>query len=194
MPYDLPGTVAEIERQLAESGWDQPPRLYALVNTARLRETEPGLGDLLKDSPADGLTPVEQDPIEDDVAEFLAGIEWPDAVDGCALVNEVILLPDGAAQARPADVDESAWAEAHPDARDVRLVVGVLRGGERASVLRLRGAGPDGADEVLTAPDLVPNLALALLATLGELPDDDADGADADGGDADGAARHADGL
>lgn len=177
MPYDLPATVAEIERQLAGAGWNQPPRLYALVNTGRLRETEPGLADLLKNSDADSLTPVEQDPIDGDVAEFLAGIEWPDAVDGCALVNEVVLLPDGAAQERPEAVDESEWAEAHPDARDVRLVVGVARGGERASVLRIRGAD-GGEDDVLAAPDLVPNLALALLATLGELPDD-IDGMDA---------------
>ena len=169
MPYDLPGTVAEIERQLAERGWDQPPRLYALVNTGELRANEPALADMLKDNDPDGLTPVEQDPIEDDVAEFLSGIEWPEAVAGCALVNEVILLPDGAAAERPAEVDEAAWAEAHPDGRDVRLVVGVLRGGERASVLRIRRA--DGADDdVLAAPDLVPNLAVALLATLGEVP------------------------
>ncbi|HVF05333.1 MAG TPA: PPA1309 family protein [Frankiaceae bacterium] len=174
MPYDLPATVAEIERQLADGGWDQPQRLYALVHTGRLRETEPGLADLLADSDADSLTPVEQDAIDGDVAEFLSGIEWPAAVDGCALVNEVVLLPDGAAQERPDGVDESEWAEAHPDARDVRLVVGVLRGGERASVLRIRGVD-GGADDVLAAPDLVPNLALALLATLGELPDDLAD-------------------
>lgn len=165
MPYDLPAVVAEIERQLHEAGWDQPPRLYALVNTGQLRDTEPALAELLKDADPDSLTPVEQDAIETDVAEFLAGIEWPASVDGCALVNEVYLLPDGAAAERPAEVDEQAWAEAHPDARDVRLVVGVLRGGERASVLRIRAAGGE-EDDLLAAPDLVPNLALALLATL----------------------------
>ena len=170
MPYDLPGTVAEIDRQLAEGGWDQPPRLYALVNTAQLRADEPALADLLKDSDPEGLTPVEQEPIEDDVAEFLAGIEWPESVAGCVLVNEVILLPDGAAAERPSEVDESAWAEAHPDGRDVRLIVAVLRGGERASVLRLRAPEDVADDDVVAAPDLVPNLAVALLATLGEYP------------------------
>ena len=47
-----------------------------------------------------------------------------------------------------------------------RLVVGVLREGGTAAVLRLRGAdgSPDG--ELLTGPDLAPNLADALLATL----------------------------
>lgn len=175
MPYDLPGTVAEIERQLAETGWDQPPRLYALVNTGELRANEPSLADLLRDSDPEGLTPVEQEAIEGDVAELLSGIEWPGSVSGCALVNEVVLLPDGAAAERPSEADEAEWAAAHPDGRDVRLVVGVLRGGERASVLRIRGA--DGADDdVLAAPDLVPNLATALLATLGEFPDEDSVG------------------
>lgn len=170
MPYDLPATVTEIERQLAESGWDQPPKLYALVETGHLQANEPALADLLKDSDPEGLTPVEQEPIETDVAEFLSGIEWPESVAGCALVNEVVMLPDGAAEERPSDVDEEAWAAAHPDARDVRLVVGVLRGGERASVLRIRGR--EGAeDDLLAAPDLVPNLAIALLATLGEVPE-----------------------
>lgn len=174
----LTNIAVEIEQHVATSGWDQPPRLYALVHTGRLRETEPGLADLLRDADPDSLTPVEQDPIEDDVADFLAGIEWPDAVEGCALVNEVVLLPDGAARERPDDVDENEWAEAHPDARDVRLVVGVLRGGERASVLRIRG--PEGAeDDVVAAPDLVPNLAVALLGTLGEYPDDADEEADA---------------
>ena len=162
MPYDLAGVVAEIERQLAESGWDQPPRLYALVNTQALRESEPGLAGLLADNDPDGLTPVEQEEITEEVGELLARIEWPDSVDGCAFVNEVLLLPDGATVERP---------EEQPGARDVRLVVGVLRGGERASVLRIRGVAGD-EDDVLTAPDLVPNLATALLATLGELPED----------------------
>jgi hypothetical protein len=165
MPYDLAETVAEIERQLAETGWDQPPRLYALVNTGELRASEPALADVLADSDPDGLTPVEQEPVETDVAEFLAGIEWPETVAGCAFVNEVLMLPDGAAAERPAEVDETEWAEAHPDAREVRLVVAVLRGGERASLLRIRAT--DGEDDLLAAPDLVPNLALALLGTLG---------------------------
>lgn len=156
MPYDLAGTVAEIERQLAEGGWDQPPRLYALVNTGELRAGEPALADLLADADPDGLTPVEQDAIEEDPADLLARIEWPETVAGCAFVHEMLLLPDGATT--------TGSPEGHPDARDVRMVVGVLRGGERASILRIRDE--DGDDDVIAAPDLVPNLALALLATL----------------------------
>jgi hypothetical protein len=53
----------------------------------------------------------------------------------------------------------------HPDRREARLVVAVLRGGRSASILRLRAA--DGAgDDLLTGPDLAPNLVSALAATL----------------------------
>ncbi|HEV2890250.1 MAG TPA: PPA1309 family protein [Frankiaceae bacterium] len=161
---DLAAIVTEIERHHVEEGWDQPPRLYALVTTRTLLENEPQLAEMLAGSDPEGLTPVEQEPFEDDVAEVLARIEWPEAVTGCALVNEVFLLPDGAVAERPEGTDETAWAEAHPDRRDVRIAVAVVRGGERASVLRIRGRDGE-EDEVVTAPDLVPNLSAALLDT-----------------------------
>lgn len=165
---DLASIVSEIERHQSTQGWDQPPRLFALVRTQELLESEPQLAELLATSDPDGLTPVEQEPIEDDdVAELLARIEWPPAVSGCAFVNEVFLLPDGAVAERPDDADESAWAEAHPDKRDVRIAVAVVRGGERASVLRIRGNDGE-EDEVVAAPDLVPNLSMALLETFAD--------------------------
>lgn len=162
---DLTAIVVEIERHLDTTGWDQPPRLFSLVRTSELVANEPQLAEMLAESDPEGLTPIEQPPLEEDVAEVLSSIEWPPAVEGCALVNEVFLLPDGAVAERPEGTDESDWAESHPDRRDVRLVVAVLRGGERASVLRVRGR-EDEEDEVVTAPDLVPNLSAALLATL----------------------------
>jgi hypothetical protein len=163
---DLAPIVSEIERLLADEGWDQPPRLYALVPTGELLASEPHLGDLLGDGDPDGLTPVEQAPIEEDVEDLLPRIEWPEAVAGCALVTEVLMLPSGAIEARPEGVDPQVWAEEHPDHRDVRMVVGVLRDGTRAATVRVRGA--DGAeDDLVSAPDLVPNLADALVATFG---------------------------
>jgi hypothetical protein len=161
---DLAPIVAEIERLLAEQGWDQPPRLYALVPTGELLAAEPQLAEMLADSDPDGLTPVEQEPFEEDVEDVLPRIEWPESVRGCALVTEVFMLPDGAVEARPEGTDEAAWAAAHPEHRDVRLAVGVLRDGTRASTVRVRGL-PGAEDDVLEAPDLVPNLATALLAT-----------------------------
>jgi hypothetical protein len=103
------------------------------------------------------------------VDETLSGIAWPDEVLGCALVHEVLVLPPTAEQTTPADeADALTWAATHPDRRDVRMVVGVLRDGTRASALRVRadGADPAAVDDVLVAPDLAPNLADTLLETL----------------------------
>lgn len=164
---DLSAIVDEIERLLAEHGWDQPPRLYALVNTGELLAGEPQLAEMLAGSDPEGLTPVEQAPIEEDLVDLLPRIEWPPAVLGCAVVDEVLLLPDGVTQARPEGADEYEWAAAHPEHRDVRMVVGVLRDGSRAATIRVRGVAGT-PDERLSDPNLVPNLADALLATFAE--------------------------
>ena len=65
LPQDpaLAAAVLEIEHHVAESGWDQPSRLYALVPTAELIRQEPSLAEALGidgDPSVDGsLTPVE---------------------------------------------------------------------------------------------------------------------------------------
>ena len=41
----------EVEAHVAADGWDQPPRLYALVPTAQLVEHEPGLAASLSAQP-----------------------------------------------------------------------------------------------------------------------------------------------
>ena len=45
LPQDpaLAAAVLEIESHIAEAGWDQPARLYALVDTARIVAQEPTL-------------------------------------------------------------------------------------------------------------------------------------------------------
>jgi len=175
-PRSLIVTVVEIERHVAEAGWDQPPRLYALVDTVELAGQQPRLAALLGitpgTTPPGSLTPVEQDKLADKpLDELLAGIAWPAEVLGCALVQEVVVLPPSAepADGLGNDVGRSVnWATGHPERRDVRLVVGMLRDGSTACALRLRagaGAATD-EDDVLTGPDLAPNLSAALLATL----------------------------
>ena len=46
----LATAVLEIERHAAEAGWDQPARLFALVETAGLVAREPHLADNLGDA------------------------------------------------------------------------------------------------------------------------------------------------
>ena len=159
--------MLDLERHSAREGWDSAPRLYALVRSAELRRTEPGLADQLGLDPgADTLAALEQPPLPDKDAleDALASIAWPDAVEGCAIIMERVVLPPEVEDEIPEDeVEAAAFAASHPKREDVRMVVGVLRDGARHSALRLRRHDND--DEVLTGPDLVPALAEALAAT-----------------------------
>jgi hypothetical protein len=165
----LTTAVADIEAHVHAGGWDRPPMLFGLVRAGQFRADDPGtaarLG--LDQVAPDTLTPVEQDALPDAALDdALAQIAWPDAVVGCALSQEIVVLPPSAEAemgANPTDADAAARAAAHPERREARLVVGVLRDGSRAAVLRLRGT--EAPDEVLTGADLAPNLVDALLAT-----------------------------
>jgi hypothetical protein len=165
----LLAAIAEVDRHLAEGGWDQPTRLYALVPTEDLLASEPNLSETLGLTGA-ALTPVEQEspPAGTPLDEWLAQIGWPPEVAGCALSQEVLTLPPSVENDMPHDADAAdavAWAASHPLRREVRMLVGVLRDGSRTATLRVRGAA-DGPDDVVTGDDLVPRLAEALAATL----------------------------
>jgi hypothetical protein len=167
----LTRAVLEIDEYTSGLGWDQPARLFALVDTARLRAQEPSLAAQLglQDEPeTTGLTPIEQDEIPADkpLDEFLGTIAWPDAVVGCALTVERLMLPPTAEAQVPQNLSEAKlakWVASHPERQEVRMTVGVLRDGTRESALRLREK--DSSTEVLTGPDLVPGLVTALAAT-----------------------------
>ncbi|MDG9716636.1 PPA1309 family protein [Streptomyces sp. DH24] len=167
----LTRAVLEIDEYVSGLGWDQPARLFALVDTARLRAEQPTLADRLglpDEQESSGLTPIEQDEIATDkpLDEFLGTIAWPDAVAGCALAVERLMLPPSAEAQVPQDLNEAQltkWVAEHPERQEVRMTVAVLRDGARESALRLRAK--DSPTEVLTGSDLVPGLAEALAAT-----------------------------
>jgi hypothetical protein len=189
-PVTLPQVIREVEEFAAVAGWDQPPQLFALVATAELLARQPELGDQVDATCA--LTPVAQEPLpEADLAEVLAGIVWPATVSGCAVVQEIVVLPpeaeaelgidgvdvmDGLDSAGGGDGEPAGYAEPdvtrmrriaaeHPHRREARLVAGVLRDGTAACVLRLRGDS-DRPDEIVEHPELAPNLITALRDTL----------------------------
>ncbi|MFF0148946.1 hypothetical protein ATK36_2198 [Amycolatopsis sulphurea] len=164
----------EVEEFVAAGGWDQPPQLFALVPTAALLDEQPELAGQL--DRANPLTPVAQDALPDgDLGESLGRIAWPEIVVGCALAQEIIVLPpdveaelEGVAEA---DGDRLRRAAAdHPRRTEARLVAAVLRDGEQACVMRLRGVSAEGGeeavDELVESPDLAPNLIEALTTTL----------------------------
>lgn len=180
MDYDLDvdpalaAAVLEIEGHHARTGWDQPARLYALVDTGDLVEQEPELAAQLGlDSPMErgSLTPIEQDPLPADqqLEQVLPGIVWPDVVVGCAAVVERLVLPpaaDGQVPEDPAEAEE--FAREHPDREEVRIVAGVTRHGASYCALRLRSEDLDSA--VMGGADLVPALLELLRSTLEDEP------------------------
>jgi hypothetical protein len=174
MSVRLTQAAVEIERHVSDDGWDQPTRLFALVDTAELVRTEPSLADTLGTEvlPGTSLTPIEQEDLpDDDLDSLLAQIAWPDEVDGVAIVLERLMLPPAAEDELKAMEADGSLHEGetyehvagHPDRQELRIVVAVLRDGSRECVLRLRAR--DDEREVLSGPDLVPELASALAQT-----------------------------
>ena len=166
----LAAAVLEIESHTATAGWDQPARLYALVDTARLVAHEPELAAAmgLDEASAEGsLTPVEQDqlPAETELESVLESIGWPPDVSGCAAVVERLVLPPEVDAELP---DEAAaaveFARHHPLRQEVRIVAGATRAGATYCALRMRAHDDD--QSVVGGADLVPELLELLTTTL----------------------------
>ncbi|MFC8924071.1 PPA1309 family protein [Cellulosimicrobium sp. NPDC057127] len=166
--------VHEVETHASAAGWDAPPRLFALVSTARALAEDPSLAHRL---PPDALAAAAADPhhvlsveqegfdVGADLEDALARVAWPSTVDGTALVVERIVLPPSAEEGVPEDPAAALDHLAnHPDRQDVRVAVGVLRGGPAWCAVRSRAH--DAAADVASGPDLVPGLVTALRATL----------------------------
>ncbi|MCU1641560.1 MAG: hypothetical protein JWN03_1835 [Nocardia sp.] len=186
--------IREVAEYADGEGWDRPPQMFALVPTVDLVAAEPSLLDQVDSE--DALTPIAQEPFPEDINgdhpraldEFLATTSWPQAVEGCVLVQQIVVLPPDAEQtlddaiapllADP-DAADSAGRQAavtHPERRDARLFVGVLRDGTSLSLLQVRPAeheeDPFGDLELRTAPNLAPNLVDAVRQTLDNEPED----------------------
>jgi hypothetical protein len=174
----LAAAVLEIESHIADGGWDQPGRLFALVDTAALVRREPALASAmgLDDASAAGsLTPVEQEQLPPDRFESsLASIAWGPEVSGCAAVVERLVLPPEADESIPDEPAAAAtYASEHPERQEVRMVVGVTRAGASYCALRLRAHDDD--QSVVGGADLVPELIALLGATLEPVDDEPED-------------------
>lgn len=171
----LIAALVELEHHVGQAGWDQPARLFALVRTSDLLAAEPQLADHLGVPPGgypDGaLSSIEQDDFgaagdrgsESDLPGVLARITWPETVEGCALALERTFLPARFEHDLPEEPSEAERVVSrHPERQDLRLVVGVLRGGATHAFARLVRHPED----LLGGPDLAPGVASALAATL----------------------------
>lgn len=159
----------ETERHVAAAGWDQAPRLFALVPTADLLEAQPTLlpsmsvGDFARGA----LTAVEQEdlPAAHGIEELLGSIVWPSTVAGAAIAVERIVVPTEAERGLPEDPDAALTRLVeHPDREDVRLLVAVTRDGRATCLLRQRRHDRD--DRVARGGEIAPGLVAALRTTL----------------------------
>ena len=171
-PDALSRAVIEIEKHVSSAGWDQPAQLFALVPTAELLRAEPQLAaELGAEDASQPLTPVAQGELpggmeDENLAEVLARIEWPDGVSGCALAIERIVLPataEAGLSSVESDAELARMAGSDPRRHEVRMVAAVLREGDRFGAVRLRSHDEDSA--VLTGTDLVPTLCEVLSLT-----------------------------
>lgn len=164
----LVAALMEIERHVGHGGWDQPARLFALVPTSVLIAAEPTLADQLERPggvPEDALSSIEQEGFRtgDDLLDALDRIAWPATVHGCVLAVERLFVPPHVETDIPDDPAAAAdFVAAHPERRDVRVVVGVTREGGGYGLARLKSDPGD----LLAADDLVPGLGAALTRTL----------------------------
>ncbi len=173
----LIAALMELERHVGADGWDQQPRLFALVPTDAVISAEPelaaqmGLRGSAEGGHPDALTAIEQDHFQPgaDLVSELATIAWPAQVYGCALSMESSFLPSDAEADIPSDPDEASdYVAKHDQRQEMRVVVGADRDQHRHGVGRMRSH----PDELLGAPDLVPGLTTLLADTLAHLTDE----------------------
>ncbi len=153
IPPALEQTTRDLDVYVANDGWDQPTRLFAISDTGQLLEREPSLAAQLSGSAAESpWTTIEQEglPEHSDLDELLRGIGWPPSVDGVAVSAERIMVP-------PAGADRDSQHE-------LRLTMAVLRDGSRCTVLRLKDH--DSPEMVVVGADLITGLGDLLMHTL----------------------------
>ena len=152
----LARAVTETETHVAAHGWDQPVRVFALVRTAEALEADPDVADLLD---AATVEEARSNP------ELLMVVEQ-EGLPPAAVSVERLVLPPAAQEEAEAITDAAqrlAFLQERPDREDIRMVVGVLRGGQSWCVLRSRSHDDDAS--LYQGERLVPGLVEALEAT-----------------------------
>lgn len=149
----LADTVRELDQHVADAGWDQQARLFAIVPTADLALDHP---ELISGETAGQFMFVEQDaPLDNEnLIASLEQITWPAEISGAAIAIErlISMQPD-----EDIDPDESSQTQ------ELRIIALVMRDGTNVNAIRQRLF--DDKNDVAVSSDLVPALNKALLQT-----------------------------
>ena len=149
----LADTVRELDQHVADSGWDQAARLFAIVPTADLAADHP---ELVSADSAGQFMFVEQDAEIDNenLISSLEQISWPQQISGAAIAIErlISMQPDD-------EIDHDIESQT----QELRIISLVMRDGSNMNAIRQRSF--DDVNDVAVASDLVPALNAALLQT-----------------------------
>jgi len=149
----LTETVRELDQHVADSGWDQTARLFAIVPTLDLAKDHP---ELVSSDDAGQFMFVEQDAELDNenIIGSLEQISWPAQITGAAIAIErlISMQPDD-------EIDPLAESET----QELRIIALVMRDGRNINAIRQRSF--DDTNDVAVASDLVPALNQALMQT-----------------------------
>ena len=149
----LAAAVLEIERHAAAAGWDQPARLFALVETAELVAREPQLAASLGDATAHADRaggPRPRASLEDQLDRHHLARDGPRLRRPGRAVRAAARRRGASCPTTPASA--AAYASEHPDRQEVRIVAAATRTGASYCALRLRAHDEDdlGADRTPT--------------------------------------------
>lgn len=164
----LVAALVQLEYHVGHLGFDQPPRLFALVRTHELLASQPELAEtagLSADAPEGALTAIEQDGFDagPDLNAALERIMWPETVVGVACSMVSSFLPAGIEAELPDDpADAALYVAEHPNKVDLLIVAGAMRSGARHGVGRMITH----PDDLLAGTELVPGFTEALARTL----------------------------
>ena len=166
--------VSSLEKDVAQLGWDQSPRLFALVPTQAIfpqleAEMEPTQAEQLRAALSENpqhLTAVLQDHLPPaDLMETLAHLVFGEDVAGVAVAMERFLVSPQADAEAPTDPKErEKFLLAHPSRQDVRIVAAATRDGNTWCASRARSEDSD--DMVAQGDNIVPELLEVLKAML----------------------------
>lgn len=149
-------TIRELDEHVSGAGWDQNPRLFAIVPTADVAQDHPEL--VIEDHLSQFMF-IEQDaPLDNEnLMGTLEQISWPDEVHGVALTIERLIATESDDELDEVSIEHD---------QEIRVLALVMRTGDNVNGIRQRSH--DEADDLAVASDLVPALNAALLQTLSQ--------------------------